>query len=195
MDNAGSRSRSAVIVLVVALFAATVSQAASFSDCPQDKDRAAQEMDQFVSSRDFSGVVLVARQGHVLFQKAYGSANREHDVPNKVGTKFRVGSVTKQFTAMAVMILAERGKLRLTDSVCKYIENCPKHWADVTVQHLLNHTSGIPDFTNFADNDHYERLPMTPLETMARFRDKPPAFPPVSNSATTVQVIFCWDTS
>jgi len=79
---------------------------------------------------------------------------------------------------MAVMILAERGKLRLTDSVCKYIENCPKHWADVTVQHLLNHTSGIPDFTNFADNDRYERLPMTPLETMARFRDKPPEFPP-----------------
>jgi CubicO group peptidase (beta-lactamase class C family) len=127
MDNARSRSRSAVFVQVVALFAATVSQAASFSDYPQDEDRAAQEMDQFVSSRDFSGVVLVAREGHVLFQKAYGLANREHDVPNKVGTKFRVGSVTKQFTAMAVMILAERGKLRLTDSVCKYIENCPKH--------------------------------------------------------------------
>jgi hypothetical protein len=63
MDNAGSRSRSAVFVQVVALFAATVSQAASFSDYPQNKDRAAQEMDQFVSSRDFSGVVLVRARG------------------------------------------------------------------------------------------------------------------------------------
>jgi CubicO group peptidase (beta-lactamase class C family) len=94
-------------------------------------------MNEFVSSRDFSGVVLVARNGHVLFQKAYGMANREHDVQNKLETKFRLGSVTKQFTAMAMMILAERGKLDLNDSICKYVESCPKTWAGVTVRQLL----------------------------------------------------------
>jgi CubicO group peptidase (beta-lactamase class C family) len=155
------------------LFAGMLSVYSLSADSQSQSEDATRQMNEFVSSRDFSGVVLVARNGHVLFQKAYGMANREHDVPNTLETKFRVGSVTKQFTAMAVMILAERGKLNLKDPICKYVESCPKAWAPVTVRHLLNHTSGIPDFTEFPDNDHYERLPMTPLETMGRFRDKP----------------------
>ena len=134
--------------------------------------------DGFLSEREFSGVVLVARNGRVLFEKAYGLANRELAVPNKLETKFRLGSVTKQFTAMAIMILAERGKVRLSEPICDYIENCPKTWAAVTVRHLLTHTSGIPSFTELPDNDHYERLPMTPLATIARFRDKPLEFAP-----------------
>lgn len=133
----------------------------------------AQQMDQFVSSREFSGVVLVARDGRVLFEKAYGLANREHGVPNTLETKFRIGSNTKQFTAMSVLMLAERNKLSVADSLCKYIDDCPQAWSEITLRHLLTHTSGIPDFTEFPDNDHYERLPMTPLETMARFRNKP----------------------
>jgi CubicO group peptidase (beta-lactamase class C family) len=157
---------------------AALCQACRAADNLHDQGNAAQRMDQFVSSREFSGVVLVAREGHVLFEKAYGLANREHGVPNKLETKFRLASLTKQFTAMAVMILVERNKLSVTDPLCKYIENCPKAWADITVQHLLTHTSGIPDFTDFPDNDHYERLPMTPLATIARFRDKPLEFPP-----------------
>jgi CubicO group peptidase (beta-lactamase class C family) len=58
---------------------------------------------------------MVARDGHALFEKAYGMANREHDVPNKVATKFRIGSMTKAFTAMGIMILAERKQLHVTD--------------------------------------------------------------------------------
>jgi CubicO group peptidase (beta-lactamase class C family) len=164
--------------LGLAVLAATQSPAFSLCDQSEDRDRVAQQMDQFVSSKDFSGAVLVARDGRVLFQKAYGLANREHEVPNKLNTKFRLGSLTKQFTAMAVMILVERGKLRIADSLCKYIEDCPAAWAGVTIRHLLNHTSGIPAFTDFPDNDHYEHLPMTPLETIARFRDKPLEFVP-----------------
>jgi CubicO group peptidase (beta-lactamase class C family) len=160
-------------LLVVALLPAH-----GLSDSSQDPAHMAREMDEFVSSRDFSGVVLVARNGQVLFEKAYGMANREHSVQNKLETPFRLGSVTKQFTAMAVMILVERGKLGVNDAICKYVENCPKAWAGITVRHLLNHTSGIPDFTGFPDVDHYSRLPMTPLETMALFRDKPLEFLP-----------------
>jgi CubicO group peptidase (beta-lactamase class C family) len=164
----------ACVVLTCFVFA----QTNSTSDHLQTQTGAGQQMEQFVSSRDFSGVVLVARKGQVLFQKAYGLANREHGVANKLDTKFRLGSVTKQFTAMAIMILSERGKLNVTDPICKYIENCPTAWSAITVHHLLTHTSGIPDFTDFPDNDHYEHLPMTPLETMARFRDKPLEFVP-----------------
>jgi CubicO group peptidase (beta-lactamase class C family) len=92
----------------------------------------AQLADEFLRARDFSGVVLMARDGHVLFEKAYGLANRELDVPNKLETKFQLGSVTKQFTAMAVMILVEREKVRLADSICDYVENCPRAWAGIT---------------------------------------------------------------
>lgn len=178
MGNSDSSLRLTALGLIVALLVATPPRTSSLSDRSQDQDKAARQMDQFVSSRGFGGVVLVAREGHVLFQKAYGLANREHDVPNKLETKFRVGSVTKSFTAMAVMILVERGKLRVTDPVCNYINNCPKTWAGITVRHLLNHTSGLPNFTDFPDNDQYERLPMTPLATIARFRDKPLEFVP-----------------
>ncbi len=176
MADLASCLRSAALGLVVLV--PMLSPVSSLSDRAQNQDGAARRMDQFLSARDFSGVVLVARDGRVLFQKAYGFANREHSVPNKLETKFRVGSVTKSFTAMAAMILVERGKLRVTDPVCNYIDNCPKAWGRVTLQHLLTHTSGIPNFTYFPDNDKYERLPMTPLETIARFRDLPLEFVP-----------------
>lgn len=178
MGNSESNLRSAALALIVALLVATLPQASSLSDRTEDQDNVARRMDQFVSSRDFSGAVLVARDGHVLFQRAYGLANRENDVPNELETKFRLGSVTKQFTAMGVMLLVERGKVRISDRVCDYIDNCPKAWSGITLGHLLTHTSGIPDFADFPDNDHYARLPMTPLETIARFRDKPLDFSP-----------------
>jgi len=139
----------ASVVLTCAVFA----QTSGTSDHLQTQTKLAQQMDEFVRARDFSGVVLVARNGQVLFQKAYGSANREHGVANKLDTKFRLGSVTKQFTAMAIMILTERGKLSVTDPICKYIENCPTAWSAITIHHLLTHTSGIPDFTDFPDKD------------------------------------------
>src|SRR5262249_44191118 len=164
-------------LLALAIYQAAAVQVSKPSANYQSKP-VAQLAAEFMSNRDFSGVVLMARDGRVLFEKAYGLANRELTVRNKLETKFRLGSVTKQFTAMAVMILAERGKVRLTDPICEYVENCPKAWTAITVRHLLTHTSGIPSFTDFPDNDQYERLPMTPLATIARFRDKQLDFAP-----------------
>lgn len=166
-----------VVALMLALSGAALPQVPTSAKSHQDTG-VAQRADEFMSARDFSGVVLVARNGRVLFEKAYGLANRELAVTNQLETKFRLGSVTKQFTATSVMILIEREKLRLADPLSKFIENCPKAWAGITIRHLLNHTSGILAFTDFPDNDHYERLPMTPLETIARFRDKPLEFVP-----------------
>jgi CubicO group peptidase (beta-lactamase class C family) len=126
----------------------------------------------------FSGSVLVARGGQVLLSKGYGMANLEYDEPNSPQTKFRVGSVTKPFTATAIMMLQERGKLSVRDSVCKYVPDCPAAWQSITVHHLLSHTSGIPNFTDFPDNDDYERKRMPVRSTLERFKGKPLDFQP-----------------
>jgi CubicO group peptidase (beta-lactamase class C family) len=87
-----------------------------------------QYMDACVEQDHFSGSVLVTRDGRTLFSKGYGPANAEHQVPNTPRTKFRLGSITKQFTAMAVLILQERGKLEVEDPVGKYLDDAPEAW-------------------------------------------------------------------
>lgn len=126
----------------------------------------------------FNGSILVAKEGTVVISKGYGFANLEHEILNTPHTKFRVGSITKQFTAMAVLILQERGSLNVQDHVCEYLTDCPEEWQPITIHHLLTMTSGIPNFQNFPDNERYERLP-TPVEaTIERFKDKPLEFTP-----------------
>jgi CubicO group peptidase (beta-lactamase class C family) len=126
----------------------------------------------------FSGAVLLARDGKVLLSKGYGMANFEDETPNTSQTKFRLGSITKQFTAMATLILQERGKLSVQDSVCKYVENCPPAWQPVTIHNLLTHTSGIPNVTSFPDFRKIKMFPASPLEGIALFKDKPLEFAP-----------------
>ena len=129
---------------------------------------------------EFSGAVLVATNGNVLFARGYGLANWEHSVPNTTNTIFRLGSVTKQFTAMCILMLQEDGRLNVTNRISGYVEDCPEAWNTVTVQHLLTHTSGIPSFTSFPDNLHFERLPTTVEATVRRFRDRALQFEPGS---------------
>lgn len=126
----------------------------------------------------FSGTVLVATNGNVIFAKGYGLANREYTITNATNTLFRLGSVTKQFTAMGVLILQEDGKLHVTNRVAQFVEDCPEAWQSVTIHHLLTHTSGIPSFTGFGDNLQFERLPTTVADTVRRFKDKPLEFEP-----------------
>lgn len=104
-------------------------------------------MKKAVKHRRFTGAVLVAKDGRVLLSKGYGMASIEYEVPNTPQTKFRIGSLTKQFTAMAIMMLQERGKLSVRDPICKYLPDCPESWRSVTIHHLLTHTSGIPNFS------------------------------------------------
>ena len=126
----------------------------------------------------FNGTVLLAKNGQVLFSRGYGMANLEHDVPCTPDTKFRLGSITKQFTAMAILILQERGKLAVTDKVKKFIPGAPKTWDDITIHHLLTHTSGIPNYTSFPDFLKTLRSPITLDELIAKFKDKPLDFKP-----------------
>src|SRR6266576_3159586 len=130
----------------------------------------------FVTSKAFIGSVLVAREGNVLLSKGYGSANLEWNIPNSPSTKFRLGSVTKQFTAACILLLEERGKLKVEDPVKKHMPDAPASWDKVTIYHLLTHTSGIPSFTGFPDYRSTEAIPSPAEKTVARFRDKPLEF-------------------
>jgi CubicO group peptidase (beta-lactamase class C family) len=122
--------------------------------------------------------VLVARNGEVLLSRGYALADRDKNLPNTPQTKFRLGSITKQFTAMAILILQAQDKLNVQDPVCRYIPECPSTWQDITVHHLLTHTSGIPNFTDFREYGSTKATPSPPEQTLARFRDKPLDFQP-----------------
>jgi D-alanyl-D-alanine carboxypeptidase len=103
-------------------------------------------LERFSKAGGFSGVVLVARRGQVIFEKAYGDARREPSTPNQVSTRFNIASVGKIFTAMIVFELIEEHKLALGGKICDYLPNYPlKEACPITIDQLLTHTSGLPD--------------------------------------------------
>ena len=126
----------------------------------------------------FIGTVLVARNGEILLSQGYGWADRENQIPNTPQTKYRLGSITKQFTAMAILILQSREQLNVQERICRYLPECPDSWQEITIHHLLTHTSGIPDLTEFSDYKTFKATPTTPEQTIARFKDKPLDFQP-----------------
>jgi CubicO group peptidase (beta-lactamase class C family) len=131
----------------------------------------------YLERGQFSGSVLVAGNGQVLFSQGYGMANYELDVPNTPQTKFRLGSITKQFTALAIMQLQEKGHLNVKDSLAQYLPNYPNA-EQITLHHLLTHTSGIPNFTSFPDYLETMMLPLPVEKIIARFKDNPLEFQP-----------------
>ena len=126
----------------------------------------------------FMGTVLVARGSQVVLSKGYGSADLEWDIPNTPNTKFRLGSLTKQFTAASILLLEERGKLNVNDPVKKYIPDAPAAWDKITIYYVLTHTAGLPDYTNFANYSQLEPFASTAHGLVARFRDLPLDFEP-----------------
>jgi CubicO group peptidase (beta-lactamase class C family) len=98
-----------------------------------------------VAQDQFSGSVLVARDGHILLAKGYSMANWQTGTPDTPLTRFYLGSVTKEFTAMAILLLQARGKLDVHKSICVYISPCPSPWQPATIHDVLTHTSGIPE--------------------------------------------------
>lgn len=134
----------------------------------------------YQKERQFIGSVLVAKGGKTILEKGYGMADIELDVPNSPATKFRLGSITKQFTAAAILQLEEQGKLSVNDLACKYFEGCAESWKQITIHQLLSHTSGIPSYTdekNFATPEHM-RIPLTPVQIVLLSKDKPLDFDP-----------------
>jgi D-alanyl-D-alanine carboxypeptidase len=122
--------------------------------------------------------VLVARDGQVLMRKAYGSASVELGVPMRPEHVFRLGSITKQFTATAVLMLVDEGKVSLDDEVTRFFPDYPMQGRHITVEHLLTHTSGIQSYTGMPTYVGGMRRDLTPQELIALFRDQPMEFAP-----------------
>jgi CubicO group peptidase (beta-lactamase class C family) len=106
-------------------------------------------LDDLAKEGAFSGSVLIAQGDNVLLGAGYGMADIENNVPNTLQTRFHIGSVTKQFTAMAVLILKNQGKIVLEEQVCGYIPDCPDGWKEIIIHQLLTHSSGLPDSWRF----------------------------------------------
>jgi CubicO group peptidase (beta-lactamase class C family) len=147
-------------------------------DLPTRLDKVVREFIPADGPPRFMGSVLLASGDEVLFSKSYGFANLEWKIPNSPSTKFRLGSVTKQFTAASILLLQDRGKLNVDDRVQKYMPDAPAAWDAITIYHVLTHTSGIPSFTSFPDYVKMEPVPTTPEKLVAWFRDKPLEFQP-----------------
>ena len=141
-------------------------------------------LDSLVKADEFSGVVLVAKNGTPILEKVYGFADRERKIPNRIDTKFNLGSINKTFTAFAIQQLAFAGKFSLNDPIGKHLPDYPNKIASekVTVQHLLDMTSGIGDFFG----DRYQATPKEDLRTIKSylplFADKPLEFEPGTKS-------------
>ena len=124
------------------------------------------------------GVFLASRQGKVIYKKAVGLANLELGVPMQTNHVFEIGSLSKQFTAIAIMMLLEEGKLGLDDPVTKYIPDYPTAGHSITIHHLLTHTSGVKDFTQVSGLNDIASIDKTPLELIDFFKNEPMDFPP-----------------
>ena len=174
--NARGLRRWAADLFVWLLLAASTCAAES---APSDADVAARldhYMQQQVTSYQFSGVVLVTRDGKRLLSKGYGAANREWGIPNTLTTRFRLASLTKQFTATAILQLREKGRLTLQDSICKYFDPCPPNWKPVTLHHLLSQTSGIPGYTGKSEPRAGKLPPWTEAQIVENAADRPLEF-------------------
>ena len=169
--------RSFAVFAILTLFGGAVAAQSAVAPAPLDRVALETRVDELLKAHaavnDFSGAVLIAKDGTPLLAKGYGYANAEWQIPNTPQTKFRIGSITKQFTSMLIMQLREQGKVKIEDSVCAHVTPCPDAWKPVTVHHLLTHTSGIPSYTNQAAWRQQMMVPLSPNQVMAFVRDLP----------------------
>jgi CubicO group peptidase (beta-lactamase class C family) len=127
----------------------------------------------------FRGSVLIGIHDDIALEKGYGLANEEWSAANTPATKFRIASLTKQFTAASILLLEERGLLSVHDSIAKYVPDLPVAWQPITLHQLLTHTSGIPNFT---EGEHSgstpNRIGITPRQTLGIVASEPLDFAP-----------------
>jgi CubicO group peptidase (beta-lactamase class C family) len=146
----------------------------------QDKDlgvKVEQYLRPYVETGNFSGQVLISRNGKVLFSKAFGLADQEFNVPNDLNTVFHMASVSKTFTAAAILLLEQRGLLTTEDPVSKFIPDYPLG-NKITLHHLLSHTSGITEVNDLPEYVEASLQQQTPETLVALFKNKPLEFLP-----------------
>jgi D-alanyl-D-alanine carboxypeptidase len=126
-----------------------------------------------------SAVIAIVLNDRIIYRKAYGFRDREHHLQADVDTFYEIGSITKQFTAAAILQLQEDGKLDIDDKVSKFIPDAP-HASELTLRQLLSHTSGLAEYFDTPDIEHEATQPVTFAQLMARIADKPLSFAPDS---------------
>ena len=175
--------KASIYGLVLALLVSTAnSQGQSKPQTRTDTDSKLEaQVDAYVKPyldlEGFSGSILIAKGGRVLLSKGYGMANYELSVPNTPQTRFHLASVSKTFTAAAIMILQERGQLSVKDPLSKFIPDYP-NGERITLHHLLTNTSGIANVNNFPEYNTQSKFPHTPADLVEMFKQKPLDFEP-----------------
>jgi len=167
--------RTAAMLLVAVLATARVgwAQLASVDSIDRELLRKAE-------AGQFSGSVLIAKGGRILLNKGYGLAAYPGGAANTRATRFRIGSLTKQFTAAAILELRDDGRLSLDDPVCRYVQPCPQTWAEIKLSHLLSHTSGLSSYSVLPKYNDIKAQPISTAELLALIQTLPVQFPPGS---------------
>ncbi|MCL4861940.1 MAG: beta-lactamase family protein [Caldilineaceae bacterium] len=167
----------AVLVALVLLPAATMAQSAG-----QNDEALAGLIDEMLApmfTPDAPGAaVIVVRDGDIILRKGYGLANVELGVPVQPEMVFRLASVTKQFTALAILMLSEEGKLALSDDISKHLPDYPTHGQTITIEHLLTHTAGVKDLESLSARRALSHNDLTREELIALFKDERLDFAP-----------------
>jgi CubicO group peptidase (beta-lactamase class C family) len=178
--GSGKQRRSLWLILLVALLSIV---ALPFTDSAH-ADNLTSKLDAMLEQTynpDEPGVsVIVRSKGKVLLEKGYGLANLEHNIKINKDTVFRLGSITKQFTAVAILMLAEQGKLSLDDTLKQYIPEMSKLAGGITIAQLLNHSSGLTNYTNLPGWDEEQEEHLSSGQMIDLFKDKPLDFEPGS---------------
>ena len=165
------------ITLILALCAALLNAA----DAQQDTTLSAEFAKVLQEELPLNGpgaTVLVSSRGRIIYKKALGMANMELNVPMQVDNVFRIASITKQFTAIAILQLMEQGKLDLQDEITRFLPDYPTQGAKITIEQLLTHTSGIRDYASIKDTIQRGRMDFTPTEMIRYFQTQPMRFAP-----------------
>jgi len=173
------RLRSGCLVLMMLITAFAVQAMAQAPATNADLSTAInQDMEKMFKANEPGAAVIVVKNGQAVFRKGYGLANMEIGVAIEPDMIFRIGSITKQFTAVSILMLMEQGKLSLSDEITKFLPDYPTQGHKITVEHLLTHTSGIKSYTGMAEWRPQWRKDLKMTELIDIFKNQPMEFAP-----------------
>ena len=167
-------------IILIATCLVSSSSAQNLACTRPDLQRRARE---WAAQHDFAGTVLVEHSGKPLVNLAFGMADREHLVPNTPDTVFRIGSITKLFTATAIMHEIAIGTMQADTKLCVFLDKCPPAWASITVQQALTHSDGLADIVRQPNFVELLRQPTSPARTLSQLFSVPLLFPPGTDVA------------
>lgn len=160
-----------VFILCFSIYSVSFSQVSDLDNRISRLDSLFGELNRY---GEFNGNVLVAEKGNVIFHKSFGISDAENELPLHLNSIFNIGSITKQFTATAILLLAKEGKISYNDNISKYIPEL-SFYDRITIQNLIHHTSGLPDYTGLFQKGWEESKIVTNIDIIHRLQELKPA--------------------